>query len=96
MKLKTANEMTIEAQAVFNELRSGQIKHKEAAEMVNAIGKMIGLAKIQLEYAHLRQEKPEIPFLVGNPPVVRHTISDEEPRKTLPGASVFPTAEFKK
>jgi hypothetical protein len=61
--VKTANQMTIEAQAVFDDLRSGAIKHKEGAEMVNAIGKMIGLAKVQLEYAHLRQEKPSIPFL---------------------------------
>jgi len=61
--VKTANQMTIEAQAVFDDLRNGTIKHKEGAEMVNAIGKMIGLAKVQLEYAHLRQEKPNIPFL---------------------------------
>lgn len=59
-ELKSAAAMTLEAQAVFDELRSGEIKHKEAAEMINAIGKMIGLAKIQLEYAHQRGEKPEI------------------------------------
>ena len=63
MKLKTAEEMTLEAQRVFDDLRTGAIKPKEGAEMVNAIGKMIGLAKLQLEYAHLRQERPEIPFL---------------------------------
>lgn len=90
MKLKTANEMTLEAQRVFNDLRSGAIKQKEAAEMVNAIGKMIGLAKIQLEYANLRQEKPNIPFLSRDADVgiTRHVLSDDEPVKPkFPGSA---------
>lgn len=62
-KLKTANDMTLEAQAVFESLRDGSVHHKAGAEMINAIGKMIGLAKVQLEYATLRKEVPSIPFL---------------------------------
>ena len=38
--------------------RAGQVK-----EMSNTAGKVIGTHKVQLEYALLRKEKPEIAFL---------------------------------
>lgn len=61
--MKTAEEMTLELQLVFDELRAGSIKHKDVAELTNCVGKMIGLAKVQLEYCALRKEKPNIIFL---------------------------------
>lgn len=60
--MKTAEEMTLELQLVFDELKAGQIKHKEAAELTNCVGKMIGLAKVQLEYHALRKEAPTLTF----------------------------------
>jgi hypothetical protein len=35
----------------------------EAAELANLAGKMIGSAKVQVEYYALRKESPEIAFL---------------------------------
>jgi hypothetical protein len=65
--MKTAEEMALELQIVFEELKSGSIKHKEAAELTNCVGKMIGLAKVQLEYHALRNEAPVMTFFGGNP-----------------------------
>lgn len=61
--MQTADEMTVELQRVFNDLRAGSIKPKDVAELTNCVGKMIGLAKLQLEYHHLRKEVPELGFL---------------------------------
>lgn len=48
---------------VFYDLKSGEINTAEAKEMNNSAGKIIGTLKVQLEYADLRKEKPEIDFL---------------------------------
>jgi hypothetical protein len=66
--MKTAEEMTLELQTVFDELKAGQIKHKEAAELTNCVGKMIGLAKVQLEYHALRKEQPTLTFFASGAP----------------------------
>lgn len=63
--MKTAEEMALELQIVFDELKAGSIKHKEAAELTNCVGKMIGLAKVQLEYHALRKEAPKMTFFDG-------------------------------
>jgi hypothetical protein len=60
--MKTAEEMNLELQLVFAKLKSGEIKYKDAAELTNCVGKMIGLAKVQLEYHALRKEKPTLTF----------------------------------
>jgi hypothetical protein len=66
--MKTAEEMTLELQLVFDQLRDGSIKPKEAAELTNCVGKMIGLAKVQLEYHALRKESPRMNFFDTSPP----------------------------
>lgn len=63
--MKTAEEMTIELQAVLARLNAGDMKHKDAAEAINSVGKMIGLAKIQLEYHRMRKEAPSMRFFGG-------------------------------
>lgn len=63
--MKTAEQMTLELQEVYEELRAGTISPKEAAEMNNTVGKMIGLAKAQLEYHALRMDTPNMPFFGG-------------------------------
>ncbi len=65
--MKNAEQMTADIQEVYAQLKTGQIKHKEAAELNNCIGKMIGLAKVQLEYHKLRKEKPTMAFFADNP-----------------------------
>ena len=61
--MNTANELHNELAKVFEELRSGKIKPKEAAELVNIAGKMIASAKVQIEYALMRKQEPTISFL---------------------------------
>lgn len=48
---------------VYSDLRSGKIEPREAKEINNTAGKIISSAKVQLEYAALRGEKPDIAFL---------------------------------
>ena len=64
--MKTAGELRDSLAAVFAELRSGAIKAADAAELANLAGKMIKSAQVQVEYAALRKESPEIAFLTDD------------------------------
>ena len=57
------NELRDELATAFLELRSGQMKPVQAAELANLGGKMIASAKVQLEYFALLKETPRLPFL---------------------------------
>ena len=48
---------------VFDGLKNGTMEAKDAVEINNTAGKIISSAKVQLAYAALRGEKPEIEFL---------------------------------
>ena len=48
---------------VYEELRNKSIDPKLAKELNNTAGKVMTSAKIQIEYANLRGEKPDIDFL---------------------------------
>jgi hypothetical protein len=63
--MKNVTQLRDELAEVFDSLRMGAIKPKEAGELANVAGKMINSAKIQLEYYALRKETPSIPFLKG-------------------------------
>lgn len=47
---------------VFDQLGANKIHANKAKEMSNAAGKIISSVKVQLEYAGLRKEAPNIPF----------------------------------
>ncbi len=61
--MNNVNELRTQLADVFARLRAGEIKPGEAAELANLAGKMIGSAKVQVEYYALRKEAPEIAFL---------------------------------
>lgn len=61
--MQNCDELRTELSDVFAKLRSGEIKSGEAAELANLAGKMIGSAKVQVEYYALRKEAPMIKFL---------------------------------
>ena len=61
--MKNTNELRGELVKVFNDLKSGAISPVIAGELNNAVGKIINSVKLDLEYAALRKEKPEINFL---------------------------------
>jgi hypothetical protein len=48
---------------VFERLKEGTVTHNVAGQMNNAVGKMIAIVKIQLQYSIQREEKPDIEFL---------------------------------
>jgi hypothetical protein len=61
--VKNAEELRNELAQVFEQLKSGEIKPSEAAELANLAGKMINSAKTQIEYYALRKESPTIGWL---------------------------------
>lgn len=61
--MSTASGLRIELAATYKQLKNGDIKHTDAAELANLAGKMINSAKIQVEYYALRKEAPTISFL---------------------------------
>lgn len=61
--MKTATALRHELGQIFDELRSGEIEIKQAAELSNIAGKMISSAKVQVEYYALLGEAPSIAFL---------------------------------
>ena len=66
--MNTASELRAELAQVFAQLKAGEIKHAEAAELANLAGKMIASAKVQVEYAALRKDVPVIKFLQDDRP----------------------------
>ena len=61
--MKTITDLRKELIAVFDQLKTGEITPAVATELNNAAGKIIATAKVQLEYAAQREEKPRIAFL---------------------------------
>lgn len=64
--MKNATELRAALSKVFDDLKSGAIKHNEAAELANLAGKMINSAKVQVEYHAMRGDVPHIEFLHSN------------------------------
>ena len=62
---KTDQElMTIEN--LVEEVKKGHVSPKVAAEMTNAVGKIINLTKAEMEYNHMKQKQGvnmNIPFM---------------------------------
>lgn len=52
---------------IYQQLRGGQIGIREAKEIANVAGKIIGSVKIQLEYNVYTKTKERIPFLETTP-----------------------------
>lgn len=58
-------ELTTQLTNLYKSLKEGTIDVKIAAEMNNTAGKIINVQRVQLEYAALRKETPNITFLDG-------------------------------
>jgi hypothetical protein len=63
--MKNITELNTHLTALYQALKDGTVDVKTAAEMNNTAGKIINVQKVQLEYAALRNEAPNIEFLVG-------------------------------
>jgi hypothetical protein len=61
--MKHISELSTELSALYEGLKNGTIEVKVAAEMNNTAGKIIHAQRVQLEYAALRKEEPDIAFM---------------------------------
>ena len=61
--MKHISELTMELTTLYEALKSGEVDVKIATEMNNTAGKIINTQRVQLEYAELRKEQPDIDFM---------------------------------
>ena len=61
--MKNCNELRDKLTEVINKLVSGKMTVPVGKEIINATGKMINSAKVQLEYYALIKQNPNIAFL---------------------------------
>ena len=57
------SELTTELASLYEGLKTGSVDVKVATEMNNTAGKIINAQRVQLEYAELRKEQPDIDFM---------------------------------
>jgi hypothetical protein len=65
--MKHISELTTELSALYEGLKNGTVDVKVATEMNNTAGKIINAQRVQLEYAELRKEQPNIKFMGTKP-----------------------------
>ena len=61
--MKHISELTTELSSLYDGLKNGTVDVKIAAELNNTAGKIINAQRVQLEYAELRKEQPDIDFM---------------------------------
>ena len=61
--MKHISELTTELSSLYEGLKNGTVDVKVATEMNNTAGKIINAQRVQLEYAELRKEQPNIDFM---------------------------------
>jgi hypothetical protein len=61
--MKHISELTTELSSLYEGLKNGTVDVKVATEMNNTAGKIINAQRVQLEYADLRKEQPNIEFM---------------------------------
>ena len=61
--MKHISELTTELSSLYEGLKNGTVDVKVATEMNNTAGKIINAQRVQLEYAELRKEQPNIQFM---------------------------------
>lgn len=62
-KPKDINELREQLLDAFDWVKSDPRRSNQVKEMTNAAGKILGTVKAQLEYAVIKGEDPDIPFL---------------------------------
>jgi adhesin HecA-like repeat protein len=61
--MKHISDLTKELSSLYDGLKNGTVDVKVAAELNNTAGKIIHAQRVQLEYADLRKEQPDIEFM---------------------------------
>ena len=63
--MKNISELTMELTELYEALKNGTSEVKTATEKNNTAGKIINSQRVQIEYASLRNEAPNIAFMGG-------------------------------
>jgi hypothetical protein len=64
MPINNIDDLRKELIGAFEMLKKDPKRAGQVGELANTAGKVINSVKIELEYASVRKERPEIPFLV--------------------------------
>lgn len=70
------SELTKELSELYEGLKNGTVDVKVATEMNNTAGKIINAQRVQLEYAELRKEQPDIEFMKTKAKEKKHEDAD--------------------
>lgn len=62
-KPRDINELRDQLLDAFDWVKADPRRANQVKEMVNAAGKILGTVKAQIDYAMIKGEEPEIPFL---------------------------------
>jgi hypothetical protein len=82
---KTMTELRTQLSEVVEQLRQDDIELKIAREIVNTAGKIIASCTVQLHYAELRNEDPNIPFLHDVVSAAPKKLPQQNSRKQIAG-----------
>ena len=64
--MKNVEDLRLDLLKVYTDLRSGKLGLSEAKQAANVAGKVMSLAKVQMEYNRMIHSKKRIEFLEGN------------------------------
>lgn len=77
-KITNINALREDLIDAYESLKADPRRVVQVAELANTAGKIIGSVKIELEYALLKKERPNLPFLdYHKPPMIEAT---EQPK----------------
>ena len=62
-RAKDINDLRDQLLDAYDEVKRDPRRANQVKEMANAAGKILGSLKLQMEYAALRGEEPDIPFM---------------------------------
>jgi hypothetical protein len=62
-KPKDLNELREQLLDAFDMVKTDPRRQNQVKEMSNAAGKIVAITKLQVEYAYLRGEEPDVPFI---------------------------------
>jgi tRNA A37 N6-isopentenylltransferase MiaA len=80
-KITNISELRNDLLDAYESLKNDPRRVIQVAELANTSGKIISSVKLELEYAMLRQERPDIPFMDGEKKIA---LALPEKKKELP------------
>lgn len=76
-KPKDIHELREQLLDAYDMVKTDPRRANQVKEMANTAGKILGTLKLELEYAMLRQERPNIPFLASPLPATGEALLAE-------------------